>query len=174
MTYLDVQTPIRKTLPAGIAGFALFLAGAISVAGVNLFGSRVGFGFVPFLVLILWPRRSNTLLSLALVFMAGVFTDWAVGGILGQSTLLYVLVWGFLRPELRSSPFSPARLFLVWLGTCGLALIGFSLSGMFVLGIFPDIASMGRQIILASCLLPLVLLLRRGFEMWFNDRDDWG
>jgi len=57
MTFLDVQTPQRKTFPALSAGLSLFLASAFSIAGMNLFGrpvhrlgkrgyfGSVGFGF---------------------------------------------------------------------------------------------------------------------------------
>ena len=174
MTYLDVQAPLRKKTPAVVAGVALFLAGAISIAGLNVFGERVGLGFIPYLVLAIWPRRANTLVSLGFVFFGGFFTDWSSGGIVGQSSLIFVLIWGFLRPELRSSPFSPVGLFLVWLAICGLALVVMFLSGMFVLGVQPDFAVLGRQMILATALLPLFLLMRRGVEMRFSDREEWG
>lgn len=174
MTYLDVQAPTRKVWPALLAGLSLFIAGATSIAGLNLFGAHVGFGFVPLLVLTIWPRRANLLLSLGLVFIAGLFTDWATGGVNGQWALVFVLIWGFLRPELRSSPFSPIVLFLVWLATCGLAIAILSLSGYFVFGILPDFASLGRQMILATLMLPLLMLLRRGLAMRFSDNDDWG
>jgi len=48
------------------------------------------------------------------------------------------------------------------------------LSGMFVLGIRPDFAVLGRQMILATVLLPVFLLMRRGIEMRFSDREEWG
>lgn len=174
MTYLDVKAPTRKVWPALIAGLALFIAGAASIAGVRLFGVRVGFGFVPLLVLAIWPRRAHALISIVLVFSAGLFTDWATGGVVGQWALVFVLIWGFLRPELRGSPFAPIGLFLIWLATCGLALVVLSMSGYFVFGILPDLAPLGHQMIFATLLLPLLLLLRRGLEMRFSDTEDWG
>lgn len=173
MTYLDVQAPQRRLLPAFIAGFSLVLAGSMSVAGINLFGVRTGFGFVPLLVLAIWPRQANTLISLAFVFSAGLFTDWGTGGIYGQWALTFVLIWGFLRPELRSSPYSPLNLFLVWLATCGLALMVLSLTGYFVLEIYPDFVVLGRQMILATICLPAVMLLRRALAARFSDGEDW-
>jgi len=173
MTYLDVQAPQRKFLPALLAGLALFLAGALSVAGINLFGVRTGFGFVPLLVLAVWPRHANTLISLALVFFAGLFTDWGTGGIYGQWALAFVLVWGFFRPEHRGSPFAPQGLFFVWLAICGLAMVVIALSGYFVFGIFPDFAVLGRQMILATICLPAVMLLRRALAVRFSDGEDW-
>jgi len=83
MTFLDVQTPQRKTFPALSAGISLFLASAFSIAGMNLFGVWMSFGFFPLLVLSMWPRQANTLISLTLVFLLGLFTDWASGAILG-------------------------------------------------------------------------------------------
>ena len=174
MTYLDVQAPTRKIWPALIAGLALFIAGAVSIAGLNFFGTRIGFGFIPLLVLAIWPRRANALMSLALVFFVGLFTDWATGGVHGQWTLVFVLVWGFLRPELRDDPFAPIGLFLVWLATCGLALVALSVTGYFVFGMLPDFAALGRQMILATVLLPVLLLLRYGIAVRFSDSEDWG
>jgi len=174
MTYLDVHGGSQKIWPAIVAGFALFVASASSIAGLNLFGAWVSLGFIPVVILVIWPRRANKLLSLALVFSAGLFTDWATGGIDGQWALLYVLVWGFLRPELRGAPFSPLTLLSVWLAACGMALVILSLSGFFVLMIWPDFAAIGRQMILATCLLPLLLLLRHILAKRFNDSEDWG
>lgn len=173
MTYLNVQAPVRKIWPAIIAGLALFMAGALSISGINMFDARLGFGFVPLLVLAIWPRQANTLVSLALVFFAGIFTDWATGGLMGQWSLIFVLVWGLMRPELRNAPFAPLGLGLIWLAICGLALLIISMSGLFVYGIWPDIAALGRQIIIATALLPFVMLLRRGLAMRFNDNEDW-
>jgi len=174
MTFMDLQSPTRTARSSILAGLSLFIAGAFSVAGLNLFGVRIGFGFIPLLILAIWPRRANTLLSLTLVFLAGLFTDWATGGITGQLTLVFVLVWGFMRPELRSSPFSPVSLVVMWLATCGLALIVLSLSGYFVFRILPDFAVMGRQMIFATAILPLFMLLRYGLAKRVNDREDWG
>ncbi|MEP3653533.1 MAG: hypothetical protein ABJO36_01440 [Litorimonas sp.] len=174
MTFMDVQTQNRKVLPAIVAGVALLIAASSSIAGLNMFGARIGFGFIPLLVLAIWPRRANTLISLPLVFLAGLFTDWATGGITGQWALLFVLVWGFLRPELRSSPFAPISLCLVWLATCGLAIVVLSASGYFVFGLWPDFAALGRQMIFATVLLPLFLLLRHGLALRFSDSEDWG
>ena len=174
MTYLDVHASTRKSFPAIFAGFTLFFAGAISIAGLNIFGVRVGFGFVPLLILAVWPRRAETLLSLVFVFFAGLFTDWATGGVTGQWALIFVLVWGFLRPELRSSPFSPMSLFFVWLAICGLTVSILLLSGFFVFSVFPDFAGLGRQMLLASILLPLIMLLRGPLARRFSDTEDWG
>jgi len=174
MTYLDVQGSVRKVWPAIIAGLALFLAGAASIAGLNLFGARVGFGFIPLLVLAAWPRQANALISLGLVLFSGLFTDWATGGIHGQWALIFVLVWGLLRPELRSSPFSPLNLIVNWVAICGLAIVIISISGYFVFRISPDLAALGRQMIFATAGLPIVMLLRRIISVRFNDREDWG
>ncbi len=173
MTYMDVQAPTRKILPAIIAGLALFIAAGFSIAGLNLFDVRIGFGFLPLVILAIWPRYAHTLVSLILVFFAGIFMDWASGGIDGQWALVFVLVWGFLRPELRGSPFSPISLILIWLATCGLALVVLSLSGYFVFRIWPDLAALGRQMIFATCLLPVFLLLRRVVAKLVTDSDDW-
>jgi len=172
MTFLDVQTPQRKTFPALSAGLSLFLASAFSIAGMNLFGVWMSFGFFPLLVLSMWPRQANTLISLTLVFLLGLFTDWASGAILGQWALVFVLVWGFLRPDMRNSPYAPLRFILAWLTICGLALVVISVAGYFVFGIFPDFKVLGRQIIMATICLPFILLLRSGLSRLFGDLED--
>lgn len=174
MTYYEMQAPIRKILPALIAGLSLFLASVVSIGGLNIFGAQVGFGFVPLLILTIWPRHANALVSLAFVFFIGLFTDWATGGIIGQWALVFTLIWGVLRPELRGAPFAPIRLLFVWFATCGLALVLLSLSGWFVFGILPDFTSLGRQMIFATLLLPIFMLLRRVVATRFGDREDWG
>ena len=173
MTYFETQAPIRKKLPAIVSGLALFLASALSIGGIHVLGFYVGFGFIPLLVLAIWPRRAATLLSFAFVFFAGLFTDWATGGITGQWALVFTVMWGWLRPELRSSPFTPMSLFLVWFASCGLALILLSISGWFVFRVFPDLASLGRQMLLATVLLPMFMLFRSLIASWFGERDDW-
>lgn len=174
MTFRDIQAPIRQVRSSIIAGIALFITAAFSIGGLNLFGARVGFGFVPLIIIAIWPRYANTLASLALVFSAGLFMDWASGGIVGQSSLVFVLAWGFLRPEMRNDSFSPVTLFFVWLATCGLALVIHSLSGYFVVRIWPDFLSLGWQILFATCLLPIFMLLRSGLAVLVNDSEDWG
>lgn len=174
MTYLDVQTQTRKVWPALVASLAVFLAGALSIGGVNLFGVHFGFGFIPFLIIAIWPRRAHRVISIAIVFFAGLFMDWATGGVVGQCALIFVLIWGFLRPELRASPFEPINLFLIWLAICGLALVVIFISGYFVFGILPDFAPLGRQMVLATVFLPLLMLLRYGLAVRFSDNEDWG
>jgi hypothetical protein len=173
MSYLSAQTSTRKIWPTIVAGVSLFIAAASSIAGLNLFGAWVGFGFIPLVVLVIWPRRANRLVSLAFVFFAGLFMDWATGGVDGQWALVFVLVWGYLRPELRSASFSPFGLLSAWFAACGSALIILSLSGYFVVRILPDFAVIGRQVLFATCLLPLFLLLRHGLAMRVGDSEDW-
>lgn len=173
MTYYEMQAPIRKRMPAVFAGLALFLAGAVSIAAINIGGLRIGFGFLPLVVLAIWPRNANCLLSLAFVFAAGIFTDWATNGIVGQWALVFSIIWGVLRPELRSSPYAPVGFILVWLATCGLALVLLSLSGWFVYSALPDFASLGRKMIFATVMLPIVLFLRFVIVKRFGEREEW-
>ncbi len=173
MTFLDAQAPIRRVWPAIIAGIALFLAGAVSIVGVTVFGFRAGFEFFPLLVLAIWPRDANRMVSLLLVFLGGIFTDWATGGIVGQWALVYTVIWGVLRPELRSAPYAFISLFLCWFATCGLAIILIGVSGWFVFSALPDFTSFGRQIIAATVALPIVLVLRGLLAKRFSDGEEW-
>lgn len=174
MTYYEMHTRIRRKLPAILAGIALFIASAFSIGWINMFGLRFEFGFLPLIVIAMWPRNAVSLLSLAVVFAAGLFTDWATGGILGRWALVYSVIWGVMRPELRESPYAPARLLLMWFATCGLAVILMSVTGWFVKGILPDFAYFGRQIIFATLVFPGMLLLRHSIAKRVRERDDWG
>ena len=174
MTFLNMNSPVKRIGPAFIAGAALFLVATVSFAGLHLFGHRFGFGFLPLLVLVIWPKRANTLVSFAIVFLAGLFTDWATGDIRGQWTLIFILVWGYFRPEMRNASSTPVGLFLIWLLVCVVAVVGLSLVGYFVYGVRPNLAPMGRQMILATFMLPLLMLLRRAVQVRLNESDRWG
>lgn len=174
MTYYDMQGPVQKTLPAIVAGIALFLAGAISIGGVHALGHYMGFGLVPLIVIAIWPRHANEIVSLVFVFLAGLFTDWATGGVLGQWALVFCAAWGVCRPSLRSSAFAPVGFVLIWLAMCAMAVLLISLSGWFVFGVFPDFAAMGRQVVLASLCLPLALVIRHWVGSRIGENDAWG
>ena len=174
MTFLGLQTPTKKMSPALIAGAALFLTAAMTISGLNIFGARFGFEFFPLLVLVIWPRRAHTLMSLTLVWFAGFFTDWATGDITGQWALIFILVWGFLRPEMREAPFAPVSLFCVWVLTCLVTMAILSIAGYFIYGILPDFTPLGRQMSLATLLLPIILLLRKAIVVRLKDYDEWG
>jgi len=137
MTYYEMHAPIRKKTPAVLAGLALFIAGALSIGGINLLGAYAGFEFLPLLVLAIWPRNAHNLLSLAFVFAAGLFTDWATGVTVGQWALVFTVIWGVMRPELRSTPYAPLSFSAMWFAICGLSLVLVSVSGWFVKGIMP-------------------------------------
>ena len=173
MTFLSMNSPVKRIGPAFIAGAALFFVAAISFAGLHLFGHRFGFGFLPLLVLVAWPKRANTLVSFAIVFLAGLFTDWATGDIRGQWALIFILVWGYLRPEMRSASSTPVGLFLVWLLVCVVAVLSLSFAGYFVYGVRPDLAPMVRQMILATLMLPILMLLRRAVLLRLSESDGW-
>lgn len=174
MTYFEMRAPVRKVLPALIAGVALILSGALSIGGVNMFGAYFGFSFVPLLVLTIWPRHANTGVSLIFVFLAGLFTDWGTGGIIGQWALVFLVIWGLLRPELRGLPFSPIGLLTAWIAICGLSFILLSVSGWFVFGVMPDFAALGRQAVSATLLLPVALLMRYIFAKRIGENEAWG
>jgi len=173
VTYYEMHAPIRKKTPAVLAGLALFIAGALSIGGINLLGAYAGFEFLPLLVLAIWPRNAHNLLSLAFVFAAGLFTDWATGVTVGQWALVFTVIWGVMRPELRSTPYAPLSFSAMWFAICGLSLVLVSVSGWFVKGIMPDFTVLGLQIILATLFIPLVLLLRRMVAKRVGDREEW-
>lgn len=173
MSYLGTQAPNRPILPAIIAGVALILAGAFSVGGVNAFDFRFGFGFFPLIVIAIWPRQAHSLVSLLLIFFAGVFTDWATGGIVGQHALILTVIWGVMRPELRSGPYALLSFLPIWVAACGLAIVLYALTGRFVYGVWPDYYVFVREMLAATVLIPIILLLRARLAVVFSDGEEW-
>lgn len=173
MTFRDAQAPVRSVKPALFAGLALFLGGALSIVSVNIWGQSISFAFIPLLVIAIWPRRANEIVSVTLVFAAGLFTDWASGGVTGQWALVFLMTWMLLRPELRDNAYSASQFITAWLAICGLALILLSLTGWFAYRILPDFMTFVRQIALVTVLLPLIFGLRHWLARLFGSDEDW-
>lgn len=172
--YYEMQGPNRRTAPAVVAGLLLFLFGALSIGGISVFNLHFGFDFIPLLIIALWPRRARTFLSVILVFLAGLFTDWGTGGVIGQWALIFTVSWALLRPELSGTPYSPTRLIFAWLAICVLAVVLISVSGRFVFDVFPDLASLGRQIILVTLLFPIAAFWRHWIADRLGENETWG
>jgi cell shape-determining protein MreD len=146
----------------------------MSVLSLNVFNTSAGFGFVPLLVILLWPRRANGPISVAGVFIAGLFTDWATGGVLGQWALIYVLGFALLRPEIRNMPFAFLRALLAWFVLAGLAAVLLYASGQFVFGVPADVVAILRQILLATAILPFLLIIRNRLAGATGSSEQWG
>jgi len=174
MSFRDMSTPLRSLPAAIIAGVFLILAGAFSIVSVNVLGKSVSFGFLPLIVLVLWPRRASEMASIVMIFLAGLFTDWAVGGVIGQSTLIFTIVWMIFRPEMREDPYALFSLLIVWvlIGLLASALI--IAAGWFVYRVKPDLVALILQFSLATIMLPCVLLLRRWVTRFYGNGDEWG
>mgnify|MGYP001115335226 CR=1 FL=1 len=174
MTFRDTQAPIRSIWAAIGAGLALLLAGALSIISVNLFGQNASFAFLPLIVIAIWPRRASEIASVIAVFAAGIFTDWATGGVVGQWALVFILAWMVFRPELRDQPYAFFQTLIIWVMICGLAIVLLSASGWFIYKVAPDYLALGRQVLLATAVLPFILLLRRWLAYFTGDADEWG
>jgi len=174
MTFRDVSAPIRSIWPAVFASLGLLLAGALSVISVSLFGQVASFAFLPLIVLAIWPRRANELASIAFIFLAGLFTDWASGGVPGQWVLVYTLVWMLFRPEMRDQPYAILRFIVIWILICGFATIILSLSGWVIYRVLPDFSAFAFQFVAASLPLPIILLLRHWLAHLSGDAESRG
>lgn len=174
MSFRDVKTPTRSLPAALIAGVFLILAGAFSIVSINVLGKSASLGFLPLIVLVLWPRRANEMASIILIFLAGLFTDWAVGGVVGQSTLIFTIVWIFFRPEMREEPYAFLSLFIIWVLISLLAAALISAAGWFVYRVTPDIMALILQFSVATVMLPCFLLLRRWIAQLYGNGDEWG
>ena len=173
MTFRDVSVSNRSIPIALLAGLCLAVAGALSILSIRGFGQTFSFGFIPLLVLLIWPTRSNEIASLAIIFIAGVFTDWGTAGAIGQSSLIYICIWMLFRPEIRVDPYVFRRLFIVWVLIGIFSVILLSVTGVFIYRIAPDFKSFLTQFILATVFLPIVLGLRYWINARFFSREDW-
>ncbi len=173
MSFRDVSVPNRSVPIAVIAGLCLAMAGALSVLSISVFSQTFGFGFLPLIVLLIWPRRANEIASLITIFIAGIFTDWGTAGAIGQSSLLYTCIWMLFRPEIRIDPYVFRRLIIVWVLIGVFSILLLSSSGLFIYRVLPDFRSFLTQFILATVLLPIVLSIRYWIFIRFVSRDEW-
>jgi len=166
---------VTRSIPAAmLAGLCLLLAGALSIVSVNIFGQIANFAFLPLIIILLWPRRASEIGSLIVIFIAGLFADWAIGGIIGQSSLIFTIVWMIFRPEMREDPYGFLRLIFIWCLVCILASALISLAGWFVYRVSPDIMAFCLQFFIATLILPFIFVLRRWTALRFAGGDEWG
>lgn len=173
MTFRDAQAPIRSVKAAIFAALALFFGGALSIISVNIAGQSISFAFIPLLVIAIWPRRASQIISVIFIFAAGLFTDWASGGVTGQWALVFLLVWMLLRPELRDNAYSISQFMLAWLAICGFAFGLLSVTGWFAYRVLPDYMAFSRQILLVTALLPPIFGLRHWLARFSRSDEDW-
>jgi hypothetical protein len=100
MTFLTPQTGLssRSFIPASLS---LIVCIFLSVLHVNLPGGSVSLLLLPLLIVSLWPRGVNPVVTIVTFFVMGMFMDWGTNGALGQWAIIYLSVFIGLRPDRR-------------------------------------------------------------------------
>ena len=166
--YIEGYNP-NYFLPATAA---LFLACVISVLHINLPGGAISFQLLPLLIISLWPRGINSILTIITFFLMGLFMDWGSQGALGQWAVIYLSLFAIMRPDRRDRPLSVFFSIKAWLmgvliGGCALIV-----TGWFAYGIGPNFIVLFQQALLVTILIPAILFLRYILVYLMTDPSD--
>lgn len=159
MAYLGVA-PIQRNERLIPAAFALLLVGLLSVIEVRLFGQSWPLTWMPFAIVALWPRQVGVWPSGLLLLLGGLWLDWTSWGAPGQWPLVFLLTYALIRPDIRGS----ARGFGAGMTRFALALLVgvpvLILTGWAVYEAWPDWGTLGRGLVMTTCLMPILIYLR--------------
>lgn len=156
------------------ACLALLLSCFISVLHVYLPGGAVSLLLLPMLIVSLWPRGVNAVMTIVTFCLIGIFMDWGTHGTLGQWALTYLAIFAVLRPDRRENPVRFIGAAALWAMGLLIGTVMLIVTGWLVYGVLPNFAVLFRQAILVSALMPFVIMIRnmvRFFLMDPNDRD---
>ena len=159
MTFVN-QTPVRRNGHLVPAALALAAAGLLCVLHLRLFGSSWPLLWLPVTVVALWPSRVGPVLSAVALVAGGLWVDFATLGAPGQWPLVFLMIYAIIRPDQRPAPdgfvsgLSRVAVALI------LAVVVIGVTGRVVYGVWPDVTSVGRGVLVAMLLSPLVILGR--------------
>jgi len=159
MAYLGIS-PAQRNGQLVPAAFALIITGLISAVDVRLFDESWPLTWLPFVVVALWPRRVGVWPSGILLLAGGMWVDWTTWGAPGQWPLVFLLTYALVRPDIRNAArgLGPGMTrFMLGLMVGVPVLI---LTGWVVYESWPDWGSLGRGLVVAILVAPLIVLLR--------------
>jgi len=171
MTFLTPQTGLssRSFIPASLS---LIVCIFLSVLHVNLPGGSVSLLLLPLLIVSLWPRGVNPVVTIVTFFVMGMFMDWGTNGALGQWAIIYLSVFIGLRPDRRDGRVS-------FLGAIGLWGVGLAIgalmiviTGWLVYATLPNFTVLFRQALLISIMMPLAVFIRNIVRLLLTDPQD--
>ena len=159
MAYLGVNPILRneRLIPAA---FTLLLAGLISAVDVRLFGQSWPLTWIPFAAVSLWPRRVGLWGSALLLFIGGLWVDWTTWGAPGQWPLVFLLTYALIRPDIRGSARGLASGMTRFTLALAVGLPVFVLTGWTIYESWPDWGSLGRGVVVAVILVPIMIFMR--------------
>ena len=155
--------PIRRNSHLVPTAVALALAGLFSPVHLTLFDQPWSLVWLPFVILSLWPRQAGPVASCILLFLAGLWVDWATLGATGQWPFVFLVTYAVIRPDQAERV---RGLTVAFVRLAKALLVGgpvFVLSGWLVYGAWPDWIALGRGIFVAVVMLPLVAFARDMF-----------
>ncbi len=170
MTFIN-QTPVRRNSHLIPAGFALAVSGLLCVLHLQLFGASWPLLWLPVTVIALWPSRVGPVLSALLLVVAGLWVDFVTLGAPGQWPLVFLVIYSVIRPDRRPAPNSVISGLSRVAVALIIAVLVHSLSGRVVYGVWPDVTSVGRGVLVAMLLTPLVILGRAVATRSFSGGD---
>lgn len=168
---------IGASRPAGKSPILLVIAGLFAATmlaflNVNIGGQSVSLTALPLAFIALWPRNVHPILTIILVLIFGIFLDWGSGGAPGQWALVFLAVFGILRPDRRGGTLSLILAIRNWLIAALIAFIILCVTGWFVYGIWPNLNVLARQFGLITLLFPFLYLFRQLIYRFTTDPDD--
>lgn len=173
MTFLS-QSGTSSSRHFVLACLGLFICSILSVLHVNLPGGSVSLLLLPLLIVSLWPRGVNSIVSIVTFFLMGMLVDWGTNGAVGQWAMIYLAIFTVLRPDRREQSVN----FLGAIGLWGLGLmIGIVMlivTGWLAYGALPNFISLMKQAMLVSVLMPLVVAIRSVTRYLLTDPHDRG
>jgi hypothetical protein len=146
----------ERLFPAAVA---LLLTGLISVLDIRLFGQSWPLTWLPFAVVLLWPRQVGLWASGLLLLIGGLWLDWSSWGAPGQWPLVFLLTFLIVRPDIRQGRGLGPGMSRFAAGL----LVGVPvlvLTGWIVYESLPDWGTLGRGVAVAVIALPLMIFLR--------------
>jgi len=171
MTFLMPSNPFspRHYAPACLA---LLISGFVSVLHVNLPGGSVSLLLLPMLIVSLWPRGVNAIVTIITFFLMGIFMDWGTHGALGQWALVYLAIFSVLRPDRRDGPVRFINAIVLWLLGLLIGTGALIVTGWMVYAALPSFTVLLRQALLVSALMPFVIVIRNISRFLLTDPND--
>jgi len=93
---IDVITPNRARTVAFQGTMAMVLSVFFATLTFNIFGQKASFLFAPFIVLFLWPKGADAVLSYFGIFVCCLLLDILTGDPLGGWALIYLPFFVFM------------------------------------------------------------------------------
>lgn len=154
------------------ACLALLFSGFMSMLHVNLPGGSVSLLLLPMLIVSLWPRGVNAIVTIVTFFLMGIFMDWGTNGTLGQWVLTYLAIFAVLRPDRRENAVRFIGAVGLWVMGLLIGTIMLIITGWLVYESLPNFVVLLRQALLVSALVPFVVLIRNMARFLLTDPND--